>query len=484
MVDIYLTNSLTHKKEKFIPIKSGEIGIYSCGPTVYWNQHIGHMYAYVQWDVLVRFLRYLGYDVKWVMNITDVGHMTSDEDTGEDKMEKGAKREGMSPWQIADKYIIQFLESMEVLNIKKPDVLARATEHISDQIELIKKIEANGYTYKTETGLVFDTSKFPNYAKFAKLNLNKQEAGTRVEVDPEKKNPWDFLLWVTNQPNHIMQWDSPWGRGFPGWHIECTVMSTKYLGNKFDIHTGGKEHIPVHHTNEIAQGYGAFGMHTANYWLHNEWLSLKGEKISKSLGNMILVSDIQSKGYDPLALRYLILNSQYKTGLDFTWESLDSATNALENLRSLVLSLKSNKQRTELSPEKENKIQKYRQEFIEALADDLNTPKALAVLWQMLKSNIPSPDKYDLVLSFDEVLGLRLSKLEEKKVITSPSGQTIITPINLGEATIARIDSRELSRKEEDYEKADKLRFEISVKDKIEVKDTPIGTVVEPIKQK
>src|SRR4030042_5336271 len=230
------------------------------------------MYAYLQWDTLVRFLKYSGFEVKWVMNVTDVGHLTSDEDSGEDKMEKGAKREGLSVWQIAEKYIKQFTESLDLLNIQKPDVLARATEHIQEQIDLIKKIEANGFTYQTKTGLVFDTSKFPDYDKFAKLDLKKQRPGARVEVDPEKKNPWDFLLWVTNQPKHLMQWESPWGKGFPGWHIECTAMSTKYLGERFDIHTGGIEHIPVHHSNEIAQALGAFGHQAVNYWLHNGWL--------------------------------------------------------------------------------------------------------------------------------------------------------------------------------------------------------------------
>src|SRR4030042_3902142 len=349
-MDIYLSNTLTHKKEKFIPIEKGKVGIYSCGPTVYWNQHIGHMYAYVCWDILVRFLKFLGYKVIWVMNITDVGHMVSDQDLGEDKMEKGAKREGLSVWQIADKYIVQFLDRMEAINIQKPDVLCRATEHIPDQIELIKKIEKNGFAYRTKTGLVFDTSKFANYAKFARLNLKKQFAGSRVEVDPEKKRPWDFLLWVTNQPNHIMIWDSPWGRGFPGWHIECTAMSTKYLGEKFDIHTGGKEHIPVHHTNEIAQGFGAFGHQTANFWLHNEWLTLKGEKMSKSLGNMITVADIKEKGIDPLALRYLILNSNYRKGMDFTWEALSGAQTALNNLRDQVVAVRIQNGTTILSP--------------------------------------------------------------------------------------------------------------------------------------
>ena len=442
-MDLYLFNTLTRKKEKFTPIKSGFVGIYSCGPTVYWNQHIGHMYAYVQWDTLVRLLRYSGNNVKWVMNLTDVGHMISDEDVGEDKMEKGAKREGITVWQIADKYIEQFKQSLNLLNITNPDVLCRATDNIKEQIELIDKMEKNGFTYKTKTGIVFDTSKFPDYARFANLNLEEQKSGARTEIDPEKKNSWDFLLWVTNQPNHIMQWDSPWGKGFPGWHIECTAMSTKYLGETFDIHTGGKEHIPVHHTNEIAQGYGAFEHQTANYWLHNEWLMIDGKKVSKSLGNNVLATELIEKGYDPLALRYLILTSHYRTGLNFTWESLTASQTALEKLRSLIQSFKNEKQTTTATSE-------YKNKFLEALNDDLNTPQALAVLWEMLKSNIPSSDKYNLALCFDEVLGLKLNEGNKK--------------VEIPEEIKKLIEKRNMLRKEGKFEEADIIRKEIESK--------------------
>lgn len=464
MANLY--NTLTRKIEELKPINKPNIGVYSCGPTVYWNQHIGHMYAYVQWDLLVRFLRYKGYQVKWVMNITDVGHMTSDEDTGDDKMEKGAKREGISVWQIADKYIKQFLESVDLLNIQRPDVLCRATEHIQEQIELIKKIEKNGFTYKTKTGLVFDTSKFPGYADFAKLNLKDQNAGERVEVDPGKKQPWDFLLWVTNQPNHIMQWDSPWGRGFPGWHIECTAMSVKYLGERFDIHTGGKEHVSVHHTNEIAQGFGAFGHRTANYWLHNNWLTLKGEKISKSLGNMVLVTDIIEKGFDPLALRYLILSSQYRTGMDFTWESLQSAHNGLDNLREMVRNLIATKdKRGSLSEEKLTKIDHLRGQFENALGNDLNVPEALAVTWNMLKSSIASRDKYELLMSFDSVLGLKLNEVKLQK--EEPIPQEIMD----------LVQKRGQLRKEQKWEEADRIRQEIEDR-RYRLEDAPKGPKV------
>lgn len=464
MNDIYFFNTLGRKKELFKPVKEGAVGIYSCGPTVYWNQHIGHMYAYTHWDILVRFLKYAGFEVKWVMNVTDVGHLVSDEDAGEDKMEKGAKRENLSVWELADKYLEQFKDSLKYLNIQSPDVLCRATEHISEQIDLIKKIESRGFTYKTKTGLVFDTDKFQGYADFAGLNLEKQASGSRVEVDPEKKKPWDFLLWVTNQPEHVMQWESPWGKGFPGWHIECTAMSVKYLGQVFDIHTGGREHIPVHHTNEIAQAFGAFGRQTANYWLHNDWLTFKGEKISKSLGNMITVQDLVAKGIDPLALRYLILTSNYRQGLNFTWESLGASETALKKLRETVQALRNQTQRTALSLEKNTRIDEYRNKFVSSLADDLNVAKALATFWEMLKSNITSEDKYDLAVSFDEMLGLKI--LETKKIAIPEEIEKLFA-------------ERNLLRKEGQFKEADTKRKSIEEKG-YKIEDTKDGPVIKP----
>jgi cysteinyl-tRNA synthetase len=470
MTDIYLSNTLAHKKEKFVPVKEGHVGIYSCGPTVYWNQHIGHMYAYVQWDLLARFLRHVGYEVMWVVNITDVGHMTSDDDWGEDKMEKGAKREGVSLEDLAEKYIKQFSESLNLLNVTRPDVLPRATEHIQEQINLAKKIEDNGFTYRTKMGLVYDTSKFADYTKFANLKLEDQKSRKDVEVDPEKKRAWDFFLWVTGNPKHIMQWDSPWGKGYPGWHLECTAMSVKYLGDNFDIHTGGIEHIPVHHTNEIAQGYGAFGKQTANYWLHNaHLLGSSGDKMSKSLGNFVTVQDLVKKGYDPLSLRYLFLNSHYKKGLSFSTKSLDSAQAALEKLKEQVSSLRNQAPRKALSEEKLQKVQVYQDKFINALADDLNIAQALAVLWEMLKSNIPAEDKYDLALSFDEVLGLKLA--EAQKVEVKIPGE-----VN------ELVNRRESLRKAGKFEEADKVRKEIEAKG-FTVRDTSQGSVLEPLKE-
>jgi len=454
-------NTLTRKIEDFKPLKDKKVGIYSCGPTVYWNQHLGHMYAYIQWDTLVRFLRYSGFDVKWVMNITDVGHLTSDEDAGEDKMEKGAKREGLTVWQIAEKYTQQFIQSLELLNIQKPDVLAKATDHIQDQIELIKKIESNGFTYKTKTGLVFDTSKFPDYAKFAKLDLKRQKPGSRVEVDPEKKNPWDFLLWVTNQPSHIMQWDSPWGKGFPGWHIECTAMSTKYLGEKFDIHTGGIEHIPVHHTNEIAQAFGAFGHQTVNYWLHNGWLVFDGEKMSKSLGNNILVTDLIKKEIEPVAFRYLVLTSSYRQGMNFTWESLKSAQVAYQKLIDLVRDWQSKSPRENISDYDLSKIDSFRGEFQEKISQDLNWSEGIAVIWKIAKSNVSPYDKLDLITDFDQVLGLKIMEKAKEK-------------IEIPEKIKEMIKEREDLRSKGEWEKSDEVRDKIKELGWL-VEDTPEG---------
>ncbi|MDP4009458.1 MAG: cysteine--tRNA ligase [Candidatus Shapirobacteria bacterium] len=431
-----LYNTATKQKEEFKPLHDKKVGIYSCGPTVYWNQHIGHMYAYVQWDMLVRFLRYMGFDVKWVMNITDVGHLVSDSDEGEDKMEKGAKREGLSVWEIARKYEKQFLESLNLLNISSPDVVPRATEHIKEQIDLAKRIEDNGFAYKTKTGLVFDTQKFSDYSKFANLKLEEMESGFRVEVDKEKKNPWDFLLWVTNQPQHIMKWNSPWGEGFPGWHIECTAMSTKYLGEEFDIHTGGIEHIGVHHTNEIAQAYGAFGHQTAKYWIHNAWLTYEGVKMSKSLGNIFLVTDLIEKGFDPLALRYLALSSSYHKGLDFTFKSLESAQTAFFRLKETVSEL----------PEEGSINEQYKRQFIEKLEDDLMVPEAMAIVWKLVKDSSVGPaDKKATLIDFDKVLGLNLDVNFEKDK-------------NIPEDVLQLAKERNKMRMEKNWAESDRLR--------------------------
>jgi len=436
MQKIYLYNTATRKKEELKPINEGKIGMYSCGPTVYWSQHIGHMYCYVQWDTLVRLMRYVGYNVNWVMNITDVGHMVSDADEGEDKMETGAKREGLTVWEVAKKYEDQFKESLKLLNILGINTFCRATEHIPEQIELAKKIENNGYAYLTKTGLVFDTAKFSEYSKFANLKLEDMDSGNRVEVDREKKNAWDFLLWITNQPEHIMKWPSPWGEGFPGWHIECTAMSTKYLGETFDIHTGGIEHIGVHHTNEIAQGYGAFGHQTANFWVHNGWLTFEGAKMSKSLGNIVLASDLFKKGYDPLALRYLILTSSYSKGLDFTFKSLDIAQSALNKLINAA------------QIEGEGVVLKeYVDDFVEKISDDLAMPEGMAVIWKMMKSNSDIKDIKATLLELDKILGLNLGVVRKQEEIP--------------EEILKLVKERTEAKEAKDWVKADELRDKI-----------------------
>lgn len=439
---IYFYNTATRKKEEFKTINEGKVGIYSCGPTVYWNQHIGHMYAFTQWGTLVNYLRYLGYEVKWVMNVTDVGHMTSDADEGEDKMEKGAKREGVTVWEIAKKYEKQFLDSLDAFAITRPDIICRATEHIEEQIELAKKIENNGYAYLTPTGLTYDTAKFADYSKFANLKLEEMEAGARVEVDKEKRSPWDFLLWVVNQPEHIMKWPSPWGEGFPGWHLECTAMSTKYLGETFDIHTGGIEHIGVHHTNEIAQGYGAFGHQTANYWLHNAWLTLKGgEKMSKSLGNGYTALQLKEMGFDPVAHKYLVLTSHYKKGLEFSLDTLKTAQTALYRLRNMVVNW----------PDGGEVDRDYKKKFTEVLANDFQTPEALALMWKLAKDvKIEDQNKKATLIDFDKVLALNLNKVTEMAEI----------PSDVEELVKKRLEAKAAKN----WGEADRLREEIKLK--------------------
>lgn len=464
MADIYLTNSLTRKKEKFVALKPPNVEIYSCGPTVYDYTHIGHLRRYVGDDILKRVLEFNGYKVKHVMNVTDVGHLTSDADTGEDKVEKAAKKLGKSAWDIAKFFEEQFFASTKALNIKKPDVVSRATKHIPDQIELIKKLEEKSFTYKTDDGIYFDTSKLTDYGK---LGGEKKgiKPGARVDV-AGKKNPTDFALWKfsSKDKKRQMEWDSPWGVGFPGWHIECSAMSMKYLGDTFDIHTGGIDHLPIHHPNEIAQSETVTGKPLARFWLHHEFLQVDGRKMSKSLGNLYTIDDVKKKGFDFLSLRYLYLTAHYKDPLNFTWESLGSAQNALNKLRSQVLSAKDQKSRTTLSPEKQVKLDDFRKKFLAAINDDLNTPQALAVLWEMMKSNIPSEDKYDLSLFFDEVLGLKLA--EPMAAERQPTAEVK-----------KLVEEREKLRSEGKFKGADKVRKKIQDLGFV-VKDTKQGPEV------
>ncbi|MFZ5845565.1 MAG: cysteine--tRNA ligase, partial [Patescibacteria group bacterium] len=385
-----LYNTLTKKIEEFQPLKPEEVTLYCCGPTVYDFAHIGNFRTYTLTDLLVRTLKYLGYKVRYVMNITDVGHLTSNSDTGEDKLEKGARREGKTAWEIAKFYTEAFLVDSQKLNLLEPDVRPRPTEHIAEQIAMVQKLLDKGFAYKIDDGIYFDTSRFKKYGELTGQSREELKAGARVEVNPQKKNLTDFALWkfTPNGVRRDMEWDSPWGKGFPGWHIECSAMSMKYLGEQFDIHTGGADLIPIHHTNEIAQSESTTGISPfVRFWIHGQFILVDGEKMAKSKNNFYKLSDIEARGFAPLALRYLYLTAHYRTFLNFTWEALQAAQASLDELRSQISNLKSQiSKRSTLSSEKLQKIDKYREKFKEALENDLNIPQALAVAWEVAKS--------------------------------------------------------------------------------------------------
>ncbi len=401
-----LFNTLGRKKQEFKPIKDMQIGIYSCGPTVYWYQHIGNLRSYIFADILKRVLIYNGFKVKHVMNITDVGHLTSDADEGEDKIEKAAQKEGKKVEDIANYYWNVFKEDFKKLNIIEPDIWCKATEHIKEQIELIKKLENKGYTYKTSDGIYFDTSKFKDYGKLALLKKEGLEAGKRISIG-EKRNKTDFALWkFSDQPGIRQQeWNSPWGIGFPGWHIECSAMSSKYLGEQFDIHTGGEDHIPIHHTNEIAQSECAFGKKSwVRYWLHGAFLMFKSEKVSKSKGGLFTISELEEKGYKPLDYRYFCLTAHYRKQLNFTLENLDSAKTSLKRLKNIIRETKDNGQINE----------EYLEEFEKSINNDLDMPTAISVLWKLIRDE-NAKGKIGTIKQMDKVFGLDLLKKEEIK---------------------------------------------------------------------
>lgn len=479
-----LYNTLTHKTEEFTPLNPPNVGYYSCGPTVYDYAHIGHARTYIFADILQRVLEFNGFKVKRVMNITDVGHLTSDSDTGEDKMEKGAQRENKSVWEIAKFYTDDFMEMLVKLNIKKPEIICKATDHIENMIEMIKKLEQNSFTYQIADGIYFDTSKFPEYGKltgqsFAKLQKTLK-AGARVELVSGKKNVTDFALWkiTPKGTKRQMEWDSPFGRGFPGWHIECSAMSMKFLGDTLDIHTGGVDHIPIHHTNEIAQseaayrtvrGEAATGKLFVKYWLHADHLLVEGEKMSKSLGNFYRVSDLEKKGFSALALRYLFLTASYRSQMNYTEESMKASQTAYDSLISQVANIKSQvNERQSLSEEKLEKINSFRQKFTDAINDDLNTAAGLAAVWEVVKSNIPPGDKYDLILLFDEVLGLELESGKRKAESVK---------LEVPEDIKNLVDKREEARKQGLFEESDRLRQQINDKG-YTIQDTPAGPIV------
>ena len=430
-------NTRTRKKEIFKAIKKSEVGIYSCGPTVYWYQHIGNLRTYIFSDILKRVLIYNKFKVEHVMNITDVGHLSSDADSGEDKMEKSAKKEGKTAKEISEFYFSIFENDLKKLNIIKPNIWCKATEHIKEQINLIKILEEKGYTYKTSDGIYFDTSKFKDYGKFANLNIEGLKAGKRIDLG-EKKNKTDFALWKFSKPDEKRQqeWNSPWGKGFPGWHIECSAMSSKYLGEQFDIHTGGIDHVPIHHTNEIAQSECAFEKKPwVNFWMHGEFLNFKDGKMSKSSGKILTISDLEKKGFEPLVYRYFCLTTHYRKQLIFSMENLVSAKNSYERLKNILSEIKDDKKINE----------KYLQEFEKAINNDLDMPNALQVLWKLIRDK-NAKGKFQTIKKMDEVFGLNL--LEKGKVKVPDEVKKLV-------------EEREIYRGEKNWKKADSLREKI-----------------------
>lgn len=409
-----LYNTLTREKEEFKPIDEKEkvVKIYTCGPTVYNYASIGNMRAYIFMDTLRKVLKYNGYKLEHVMNITDVGHLTSDADEGEDKMAKSAKEQHKSVYEIAKMYTDTFLKDIDRLNIERPEHIVKATEHIKDMEEYVKEIVDNGYGYETSKGIYFDTSKLPSYGELSRIDLKNQKSGARVEVDKEKRNPLDFALWIKAPKEHIMKWDSKWGLCYPGWHIECSAMSRKYLGEVFDIHTGGVDHIPIHHENEIAQSRGATGKNLSKIWMHVEFLLINNGKMSKSLGNVYTLDDLEKENIEPLAYRYLTYSSHYRNKLNFTWEGVKSSQISLNRLRELTLQHKNVNNKIE-----EVKLQELENRFKEAINDDINIPVALAVVWEIAKEQTKSNMYYELLMKFDKLLSLDLDKKISDEVI-------------------------------------------------------------------
>lgn len=463
-MDIYIYNTLIRKKELFEPLDSQEIRMYSCGPTVYKNATIGNMRTNIFQDVLRRMLRYNGYKIKHVMNITDVGHLVSDGDEGEDKMLKSAREEHKTPLEIAEHYTKLFFEDLKSLNVETPEIVCKATEHIKEMLEYVEKLMEKGYAYETSTAIYFDISKLDKYPILSNLDINEQKAGARVDIDPEKRNPYDFALWIKAPENHVMKWDSPWGPSYPGWHIECSAMGRKYLGEQFDIHTGGIDLIPTHHENEIAQSKGACGKIPARYWMHGEYLLINGGKMSKSLGNVYLVKDIIEKGYEPLAYRLFCYSSHYRNKLNFTWEGIESAEKSLIRLRN---SYQANLQgKDELTEEDKKQLAQIEDNFHKAINDDLNMPLAMSYVWELAKFEKKNLEVAKLLAKFDTVLGLKIDEKNQEKSVEIPQEIQEL------------LEQRNMVRENKDWAKSDELRDLIAQKGYI-VKDTKQGQTVE-----
>ena len=459
-MDIFFYNTLTKKKELFKSLEPKKVKMYSCGPTVYKDATIGNMRTNLFQDTLRRVLEYNGYEVKQVMNITDVGHLVSDGDEGEDKMLKSAREEHKTPMEIAEYYTKLFFKDLERLNVEIPEVICKATDHIEEMLEMVQKIIENGYAYETSTAIYFDVSKLDEYGILSGINLREQKAGARVEVDPEKRNPYDFALWIKAPENHLMKWDSPWGPSYPGWHIECSAMSQKYLGEVFDIHTGGIDLIPTHHENEIAQSKGACGKIPAHYWMHGEYLLINGGKMSKSLGNVYLLDDIIKRGYDPLVYRLFNFSCHYKGKLNFTWEGIEAASTALTRLRDGY-----QKHLTGMADVDGTIISEIENKFHQAINDDLNMPLAMSAVWEAVKYQDKSPKIAKLLEKFDTVLGLKITEKKEEEI---------------PQEILELVEQRKVARNEKNWTESDRLRDLIAQKG-YSVKDTKDGAEVSKI---
>jgi cysteinyl-tRNA synthetase len=461
--EILLYNTMTRRKERFEPLRDGEVRIYSCGPTVYSHQHLGNMRPYTFADVLTRMFRYNGLRVRHVINITDVGHLTDDAtDSGEDKMEMAARSSGLSAEQVAEKFTRQFKEDLQKLNVREPDVWCKATEHVPEQIEMVKTLEEKGLTYRTSDGIYFDTSKDPHYGELARLVLEEQQVGERVAHAEEKRNPQDFALWKfspTDGPRRQMEWESPWGTGFPGWHVECSAMSSKYLAVPFDIHTGGQEHVGVHHTNEIAQAENCFEVRPwVRYWLHHEWILFEGAKISKSTGGLMTVSDLEANGVEPLAYRTFLLSAHYRQQQAFSDSAIQGAQSSYRRLVRHAVELREATDRRGADA-----MDGFRDRFRGAINDDLNAPQALAVLWDVIRSaDLGGVEKWELVREFDSVLGL---DLEEAKL------EVVEVDVEIE----ALIREREEARRSKNFARADEIRDQL-VERGIVLEDVQGGT--------
>ena len=462
-MDIYFYNTLTRQKEKFKPIDENEVRIYSCGPTVYKDATIGNMRTNIMQDILRRVLRYNGYKLKHAMNITDVGHLVSDGDEGEDKMLKSAREEHKTPLEIAEHYTKLFFDDLKTLNIETPEIICKATDHIPEMLKYVEKLVENGYAYETSTAIYFDISKLDKYPILSNINLDDQKAGARVDVDTEKRNPYDFALWIKAPENHLMKWDSPWGPSYPGWHIECSAMGQKYLGEQFDIHTGGIDLIPTHHENEIAQSKGACGKIPANYWIHGEYLLIDNGKMSKSLGNVYLIKDIIERGYDALVYKLFSYSCHYRNKLNFTWDGIDAASKSLERLKNGYQTHRNGKDDIE-----DKEIEELERRFHEAINDDLNMPLAMGIVWEAVRYDKKSPKIADLLLKFDTVLGLKINEEQKHK------------EANIPKEILDLVEKRKQARQEKNWEESDRLRDLIKEKG-YEVKDTKDGMDINKI---